>query len=44
MFWPQNPENGRPHFSNSYKNATHNSQSSFENATPSSGTNPLAHH
>ena len=36
--YPKNPENLRFHSSNSTKNVTHYSQSSFENATPSSGT------
>ena len=40
----KDPENLRPHSShssNSTKNVTHYSQSSCENATPSSGTSPV---
>ena len=34
----------RPHSSNSVENATHYNHSSRENATPSSGTSPLAYY
>ena len=42
--YPRNPENVRSHSSNSTKNVTpsHYSQSTCENATPSSGTSPVA--
>ena len=39
---PQKAENVRPHSSNSLKMRPNYSQSSRENATPSSGTSPLA--
>ena len=40
--YPEKSENLRPHSSNSTENQPHYSQSSRENATPSSGTSPLA--
>ena len=40
--YPKKSENVRLHSSNSIENAPHYSQSSLENATPSSGTFPLA--
>ena len=42
LSFPRNPENVRPHSSNSTKNAIHYNQPSCENATPSSGTSPVA--
>ena len=39
--YPKKSENVRLHSSNSIENAPHYSQSSLENATPSSGTFPL---
>ena len=42
LSYPQKAENVRPHSSNSLKMRPHYSQSSRENATPSSGTFPLA--
>ena len=43
MFLPQKSENVRPHSSITLlKMQSHYSQSSRENATPSSGTSPLA--
>ena len=41
-FTQKKSENVRPHSSNSIENRPHYSQSSRENATPSSGTSPLA--
>ena len=42
LSYPKRAENVGPHSSNSLKMRPHNSQSSSENATPSSGTSPLA--
>ena len=42
LFYPKKAEHVRPHSSNSLKMRPHYSQSSRENATPSSGTSSLA--
>ena len=42
LSYPKKAENVRSHSSNSLKMRPHYSQSSRENATPSSGTSPLA--
>ena len=42
LSYPKKVENVRPHSSNLLKMQPHDSQSSSENATPSSGTSPLA--
>ena len=42
LSYPKKAENVRPHSSNSLKMRPHYSQSSRENATPSSGTSSLA--
>ena len=39
--YPKNPKNLRPHSSSSTENVPHYSQSSCENATPSSSTSPV---